>query len=108
MTRTQNHTTSEYRGIPDLTETERHRLLTSERRQRLLPILSNQTPPMDIDTVTEKIVQRDAELETADNELHERVKTKLHHTHLPMMSDMGILEYDSEGNRIDFAESRYY
>jgi len=108
MNQTKNHAKTEYREIADLTEAERHRLLTAERRRILLTILSTHSPPMQFDTVAEKIADQDSDVETVDREFVERIKAILHHTHFPMMADMGMLEYDSETNRIDFAESWSY
>jgi len=38
----------------------------------------------------------------------DRMMTVLHHKHLPMLADMGLLETDPETNQIEFAEDWSY
>jgi hypothetical protein len=108
MIQQQTRPTGEYREIADLTETERHRLLTSERRRILITILSTHTPPVDLETLAEKIVDRDVAIESVDDGIVNRMMTVLRHKHLPMLSDMEILEFDPEANQIEFAKNWSY
>ena len=104
----QTQPTGEFREIADLTETERYQLLASERRRILTTILSAQSPPVDLETLAKKIAERDIAVETVDDDTVDQMMTILHHKHLPMMADMGILETDPETKQIDFAEGWSY
>jgi predicted transcriptional regulator len=108
MTHHQNHATGEYREIADLTETERHRLLAPERRRILITILSASSSPMQIETLAEKVAKREGDLSTVDEATLARTMGILHHTHLPMMTEMGIVEPNPETNQIEFADTWSY
>ncbi|MFW6435407.1 MAG: DUF7344 domain-containing protein [Halovenus sp.] len=103
MTQQQSRPTGSYREIADLTETERHRLLASERRRILTTILSTNTPPVDLETLAEQIVDRDVAIESADDAVVDRMTTVLRHKHLPVLSDMGLIEFDADTNQVEFA-----
>jgi len=108
MIQHQSRPTGEYREIVDLTETERHRLFASERRRILTTILSTHTPPVDLETLAEKIVDRDIAIESADVGVVDRMTTVLRHKHLPILSDMEIIEFDADTNQIEFAKNWSY
>lgn len=108
MIQQQSRPTGEYREIADLTETERHRLLASERRRILVTILSTHTPPADLETLAEKIVDRDVAIESVDDGVVDRMMTVLRHKHLPILSDMGLIEFDADANQIEFAKNWSY
>lgn len=108
MTQSQTHERVAYREIADLSVSERHRLLAAERRRILLTILSSHSPPIHLETLAKKVAERDTSVDTVDSGIVDGMKKRLHHTHLPMMADMGILETTSETNQIEFAESWTY
>lgn len=108
MKQRQSHATGEFREVADLTETERHRLLASERRRILISILSAHSPPVDLETLAEKIAQRDVIVDTVDDDTVNRIMVVLRHKHLPMLVDMEIVAFDQEANQIEFAENWSY
>lgn len=108
MIQHQTRATGKYREIADLTENERHRLLASERRRILTTILSACSPPIDLETLAKKIAERDVAVGTVDDDTVDRMMAILHHKHLPMLADMGLLETDPETNQIEFAEDWSY
>lgn len=107
MTQTQNQSKTAYRALADLTETERHRLLTAPDRRILLKTLSTQSAPVQLETVARELVKSKTESETTETSIT-KTKAKLHHTHLPLMDDLKILSYDPETNWIDFADRWNY
>ncbi|WP_431358868.1 DUF7344 domain-containing protein [Halovenus amylolytica] len=102
MTPYQNHATGKYRRLADLTETERHRLLAAERRRILITILSSSSSPIQMETLAKKIAERETSTTTVDESIVDRMMVSLHHTHLPMMANMGIIGSNPETNQIEF------
>ena len=98
MTQYQTYSKGGYRGIADLTETERHRLLATERRRILISILSASLSPMGMETLARRVVKREAD----------RMKGLLHHTAIPMMKDLGIIEVNPETSQLKFADNWSY
>jgi hypothetical protein len=82
--------------IEQLSETDRHRLLSSERRRVTLEVLAAAPIPIDVRELAAAVAVRESD-GTGDVD---RVATALHHCHLPKMRDMGILDYDPETTRV--------
>lgn len=83
-----------------LSETERHRLLSSERRRLVLEILKDQTTPVPLKDVASEVAKQEADLNAADSATVQQVKTTLHHIHLPKMDELAVLTYDLNSNQI--------
>ena len=87
-------------------ESEYHRLLSAERRRAALEIFDEWGAPYELEELAAAIVslEADADSEKIADEpdvAHvEEAAVMLHHVHLPMMSDMGVISYDEGTNRI--------
>lgn len=90
----------------DLTESDRHRLLAAERRRQALDILVGQTPSVDLADLAAAVATRDPDIDAADGQAVTRVAASLHHFHLPMMADYGVIDYDPMVNRVTSCPSR--
>lgn len=88
-------------GTAEPTETERHRLLASERRRAVLDVLTTLATPVDLEVLVESVTAYEARAEAPTDERTGRVAISLHHQHLPMMSEVGVLEYDPSTNRVE-------
>ena len=84
------------RTVTELDETTRHRLLADEQRRFVIETL--QTAHSDVETTLyelakhiERAAQRIDGSEDADCR---SLRCRLHHVHLPMLADAGLLEYD--------------
>lgn len=107
MNQTTNDVSSEESaGMAGISETDRHRLLASERRRVALEILTGRTDPVDLDDLAAGIVGREDDVDAADEAAVERVAVQLHHMHLPKMAELGIIDYDPATNRIDSCPTR--
>jgi len=82
-------------------ERERYRLFAADRRRQTLDILTGQTEPVDLMELASGIAAREHDLDSADDEAVTHVAVTLHHVHLPMLSQFGIIEYDAERTRIE-------
>lgn len=98
MSKTVTRTSIEYESSDELTDSEWFNVLTSARRRDALEVLADHDQPLELDVfATEVAEQSDA---SGGDDFRRQVKISLHHTHLPMMSDHGIIDYDSDSHRI--------
>lgn len=85
--------------ISALEETTRHRLLADEQRRSVIESLP---------TVGHGDITLDAfaaHLEGTENvrvASGQRLRCRLHHVHLPMLDEAGLLAYDGETKRVSF------
>ena len=85
----------------ELTESDRHRLLASERRRVVLEVLDGSTASIALEELARQVAARESGRDVVDAEAAERVAVSLHHTHLPKMANLGVLRYDPVVRRID-------
>lgn len=83
------------------TERELHWLFDDPRCQTTLDAIEDLSPPIDLETLAERVTQVEPELAADDEGAIEDVTLALHHSHLPKMDRLGIVEYDPETNRIE-------
>lgn len=93
--------TADIPRITDLPADERQSLLAVERRWLALDILMGKTTPVGLEELAAGIAAREDGSDAADEGTIERVAITLHHTHLPRMAEVGVLDYDPESRRID-------
>lgn len=84
------------RGSVELSESDRHLLLAVERRRVALDVLTNGSTPIFLDDLAVAVAEREANECVASEENVERVAVSLHHNHLPMMEDFGVVDYDPD------------
>ncbi|AGN01947.1 hypothetical protein L593_10010 [Salinarchaeum sp. Harcht-Bsk1] len=85
----------------DLPPDDRHRLLAAERRRVALEVLTDWTEPVDLESLAAAVATREGDDVGADGTNVEHVAITLHHAHLPMMADFGVIRYDSEATRVE-------
>lgn len=74
-----------------------------EHQRAVLQVLATTAAsPIDFETVCDGVVQP---VQTEGNERdgngsRQRVRTRLHHMHLPKLDDDGLIDYDTESKRI--------
>jgi len=84
----------------DLTESERHRLLGDERRRIVLDVLRTRSTPVSLSALAMDVARRESDAGAPDESSLTRVEISLHHCHLPLMDDLGVLAYDRDAHRI--------
>ena len=92
--------TSSGMTVDDLDPDDRHRVLASERRRLTLDILEGIESAVELEELARGVAAREDGIESVDDESVSRVGLSLHHQHLPIISETGVLEYDPEANRI--------
>ena len=93
-------------GTDGLTESDRHRLLATERRRAALDTLEGRTAPVDLADLAAGLVGRERGADGFDEETLRRVAVRLHHVDLPMMADLGVVDYDPDANRVERCPGR--
>ncbi len=89
------------RDRTELSTTDCHRLLADERRRTLLDVLGDSTLPVDLTTLAEDLATHDEDDAATVDEL----AISLHHRHLPMMDDLGVVDYDTDSRRVEVRRS---
>lgn len=84
----------------NLTESERHSLLSSKRRRVVLNILEEETTHVELADLAAEVATREDGLDGEDSETVKRVEIMLHHNHLPKMDELGVLTYESNSDQI--------
>lgn len=94
MTQSRNGVSGESRGTGTLSESEYHRLLSTDRRRHALDVLLDRSAPVDLEALATAVAEREDGLTASDEETIERVMTTLHHVHLPMMDEYDVIAYN--------------
>ncbi len=97
MTETTYDTTGDGEREPRLTTSQRHRVLANERRRIVCDLLAGHTEPVDLQTVTEAVRVREG---ADDGPNGDAIRIALHHSHLPLLDDVGLVDYDPASHRI--------
>lgn len=100
MSQTSSDPTTEQTGTLELTESERHRLLSDDRRRLVLDVLPTRTTPIELGELARAIAKREVDTEEPDSEYVDRVAISLHHSHLPKIAHLDVIDYDPESKRI--------
>lgn len=87
-------------GTIELTEGDRHRLLSNDRRRLALDVLATQTTPVQLRDLARAVATREADTEEPDSEYVDRVAITLHHSHLPKIAQRDVIDYDPESKRV--------
>jgi len=81
-------------GAAGLSTSDWYRLLAASRRRVALDILVDRTAPVDLEDLAGAIAARETNGGEVDESLVEEVALTLHHVHLPMLADSGVIDYD--------------
>lgn len=81
-----------------LSEDEVHRLLGAERRRLALEVLA-EDGATDLESLAEDIVRREGHGAVTEGTVR-RVTVDLYHRHVPLMADLGAVEFDRGSRRI--------
>lgn len=104
-----HHPTTNDRAVAtELTESERHILLASERRRRTLSVLVDRSGAVDLPDLAAAVARSERRAERVrggaapvSDDRVEQVAVALHHAHLPHMADLGVVSYDPESRRVE-------
>lgn len=81
-----------------LSEDDVHRLLAAERRRMALDVLAG-GGPWGLEELAEAIVERERHGDVTEHAVS-RAMVDLYHAHLPLMADLGAIEYDRRERRV--------
>jgi len=101
MTQSTYENTETQPGATELTESDRFRLLAAERRRDVLAVVTDRHAPFDLTDLATAVAKREHDEERPAEETIEEVAISLHHAHLPLMDELGIIDYVPETNRVE-------
>ncbi|WP_123537505.1 DUF7344 domain-containing protein [Halosimplex salinum] len=87
----------------ELTTDERHRILASERRRAVLDALATGSGSTTLSALAAAVDAAENDLDRAAATARDEIRVDLHHVHLPMLADAGLVDYDVETKRVDRA-----
>lgn len=73
-------------------------VLSAARRQQVLRVLAEASPPTDVETLARAVAARETDrpAEPLPAARVRRVQVSLHHVHLPKLAATGLVEYDPD------------
>jgi len=84
-------------------------LLGHERRRRAIRILDGADgSTFDRREIARRIATTEADADVASDEFVRRVECSLHHKHLPMLDEYGVLDYNPDAGLITYSPSREF
>ena len=86
--------------VVELTKSEQHRLLADERRQVVLESLPGRGSELALDELAASVLERERGEPSDEPATRNEVAVSLHHVHLPVLDDLGVLEYDADSHRV--------
>lgn len=93
--------TAELMTTLELRESERYRLFANRRRRLLLDVLTTVGTPCTLSEVAAGIAARERGEPERPNTDRADVEIALHHVHLPLIDDAGLIDYDADEHRIE-------
>lgn len=79
-----------------ITPEQTHRLLNDTERRQLVVILSDIDHCVPLTTLVERVSERMEVSNNETRELYESLRIHLHHNHLPLFADVGVVEYNAD------------
>ena len=98
MAETSTDTSQPRTVLDELDDDDLYRLLADEHRRAAVTVRHAYDDSVSLDELATVVASETDATETAS------VKVELHHVHLPLMRDLGVLEYDAETRHVDFRE----
>ena len=108
MSQTSSDRTNGRSETEPLAESVRHRLLSCERRRILLDVLEESQTPIGLGSISAAVEERERNADPIDPEKDDRVAIALHHVHLPMLAEAGVVDYDATSNRVESFRDRLH
>lgn len=81
------------RARSDRTTDDLYRLLGSERRRAVLSSLADSDGPVAVDELVDDVAEGERP-DPGPGSHRDRITTDLHHVHLPILADAGVIDYD--------------
>ncbi|MFC7070797.1 DUF7344 domain-containing protein [Halobaculum lipolyticum] len=88
-----------YPSTAGLSRDDHHRVLASDRRRHVLQIVAARPSPVALEALAAAVVAREGD-DPADETAREHAAISLHHVHLPLLDEHGVVEYDTDERRI--------
>lgn len=87
-------------AFPDLSDSEYHSLLSSERCRVTLAALAELEPPVDLNDLAVAVIALETNTPVSEVTVDDLVSSTLHHHHLPKMNHLDVLDYDPKTKQV--------
>jgi hypothetical protein len=84
----------------DLPETEIHHILSNPRRRKTLRYLSDNHGTISVRELSEEIAAAETGESPPPRDVRKAVYVSLHQTHLPLLDDKGVIDYDRSSKEV--------
>jgi hypothetical protein len=101
MSRSSADTAAEQANTNELTGAEFHQLPSKRRRLAAVEVHGKRSPPGSTADLATARAAHDETGPTVNTPDADRLAVKLHHVDLPLMADLGLLDYDAERSAIE-------
>lgn len=81
-------------------ERDRYRLLADERRRVVADVLAEESSAVTLGELTAAVEARETG-GTGSVDAERALEIQLHHVHLPLLDEAGVLDYDPDANRVE-------
>ncbi|MFC7081117.1 DUF7344 domain-containing protein [Halorussus caseinilyticus] len=95
--------TTQGTAVTDLSPTDIFGLLADDRRWYALRSLSRRVGSASVDELADELALREG---ARLSERRDRIRTSLHHHHLPRLCDAGVVRYDAERGTVELLDAR--
>lgn len=89
--------------IPDTLPEDLYRALAVPERRAVLSYLLDESEATFAELTDAVASAQTSDGDSADPDTRERVRKTLHHVHLPLLQDTGLVRYDRSANRVELA-----
>jgi predicted transcriptional regulator len=90
---------------PDLPAADIHDVLRNDRRRMVLELLGESEDPVTVRELSELIAAQAADTNPAPRDVRQSVYISLQQTHLPKLSELGIVSYDENAKTVSPAQN---
>lgn len=88
----------------DLSDSEKHHVLSNKRRQLALRYLFENGGSVKLDTLSEHIAVEETDESPPPRNKRNSVYSSLHQSHLPQLSSLNVIRYNTDTNEIKLGE----
>jgi hypothetical protein len=85
----------------DLSETDRHALLASDRRRQLVRVLSEWNAPVGVSDLAVAVQRAEADSPESVEASTREISIELHHNHLPRLAAASLIDYVPQTHRVE-------
>lgn len=100
MSHSSNSTPTARRTGAELSDSDRHDLLSSARRRTVIDVVGAHGRVVSLDDLTAQVAARENGGSAVDDQTLDRVRLSLYHKHLPKLAANAVVGFDPDANLV--------